>query len=537
MAEGPKPRFDRTVEIVRGVRDFITAAVTILAALLLTVVVMNLLREDVVLVDKIEIAPSAAKTVEASPTAVADWLLDQMAAIRVETRKQERDQAGIARTSDEPDNLELPGTDVPIRSAIRLLRDYGGHPEQHITGQLFVKDGKLALQLRLFSTKGSEDIGVDAADLDTLMKRAATEIMIRTDPVVAATSFYGEEPERAEELVRKILNKADVTATIKAEAHNLWGMILLERWRKSVARSSGTETLDEAIDHLTRATQIDPKFATAWANLGLARRDAADYWRRRDPARAGTERTRGEEAFHSAVAHQSDLAQAYYGLGLMTRDRCISPSNHCCDVATAASAAATLRHAAELGPGQHERWFELGRTLLWSHAPDVDGALDAFSRAIEVRPSSPHFCWMLYALRSAWADGCFAGAARRGAPAAIYRDAARVLRRKARVVSQLRPRATKPADAAVDGVAGPTPPSKRTVHRTSLALAREHNARLSDQCAEQPPGAMEALRRRMARTERARYCARTTRSTIDGFGVTCGMTFAAGRSEPFVAER
>ena len=48
---------------------------------------------------------------------------------------------------------------------------------------------------------------------------------------------------------------------------------------------------------------------------------------------------------------------------------------------------------------------------------------------------------------------------------------------------------------------------------------------------------MVAFKTRMARTERERYCARTTRATIDELGVTCGMTFVAGHSEPFVPQR
>lgn len=432
-----------------------------------------------------------------------------MMKLRESARLEEGQHPGISLASEEP-NAGVPGTDIPLRTVLRTLREFSGFPERRVSGEIFKANAKeYGLRLQVASRRGAQEVVVFAPDVNMLMHRGAVELTALTDPLLAAAALYGADPNRAELLVRQVLKDASTDARSVAEAYNLWGQLLLTRWRNK-PQPPARAVLDEAIEKFSKAIERDPTFATGFASLGLAHREATEFWRRqRDDDRGRRHRELAEKAFRTAITVDSHLALGHYGLGLVIRDRCVTPSAHCCDAVNAGAAARALAEATRLTPGVGERWFELARTRAWSSPSDVDGAVEAFGVALAVAPTPMHFCSMIAALRLARNEGCLAPATGHGgdSPESVYRNAVRMLRAKARVLGRLQR-------------------EKDATRRSTLEVVRQHAA--VDQCRYKVPPAADVWNERtVARaltTGREAFCARAQPAEAELVGVVCGIS-------------
>ena len=170
----------------------------------------------------------------------------------------------------------------------------------------------------------------------------------------------------------------------------------------TLLNKQGSEPIDEAVQHLRKAVELDPQYAQAWAQLAVAESERYNY--DRTPAQLEQARRAGE----TAVRLQPDLAEVhaglstyyYYGLGdfdgalrELEEARKLAPN----DATTLFymglvtrrqgkldEAIALQRQATVFDPRNSDMWVNLGRSYRGKR--DFKTAREMFDRAIAIAP-------------------------------------------------------------------------------------------------------------------------------------------------------
>ncbi len=179
------------------------------------------------------------------------------------------------------------------------------------------------------------------------------------------TALLGEAPDsRASGEVRAEISRAAKGRSAHPEAHRLYlrARYLMERITR--------EGLAKAIEYLGQALALEPEFALAWTELGLAHMKQADLgWA---PVEDGIGRARA--AVERALALEPDLADAHAAIGLiqMTHDW------------NWRGAAASMKRALELAPGSA---LALRRAAIMAANHDrLDESIEFYRRAADLDP-------------------------------------------------------------------------------------------------------------------------------------------------------
>jgi serine/threonine-protein kinase len=181
------------------------------------------------------------------------------------------------------------------------------------------------------------------------------------------STLLGEEADsKASGEVRAEVSRAARGRATDPEAHRLY---LLARYLVERVTRANTE---KAIEYLKQALELEPEFALAWAELGMAyAREGSLTWKPRAEAYA-----RAREAVERALALEPDLAEGHAMLAWI----------HIAYDWDWSGAEVSLRRALELAPGSAEalrRAGVLARTL-----GRVEEAIGFYGRALERDPLS-----------------------------------------------------------------------------------------------------------------------------------------------------
>jgi len=142
---------------------------------------------------------------------------------------------------------------------------------------------------------------------------------------------------------------------------------------------------------LSRAAELDPAQAGAWAGLGeLAAADGSSAEAARFLARAAAATPND---FRVLFAHGRVLLASLEGRRPADEE----------EVATLEQAIASLRRATEIRPGAGEAWADLGHALVLAPEPAPD-AVEAMERALDLLPARPDLIYNLLIARARTGD-------------------------------------------------------------------------------------------------------------------------------------
>jgi len=153
----------------------------------------------------------------------------------------------------------------------------------------------------------------------------------------------------------------------------------LKGWR--YREEENPVSIQKAMEHLEQAVALDPGFALAWANLGIAYGLALDIGLIEQTEAIAKARY----AVEQALDLDPDLAQAHVNLGLLIYYIGMN------SVTTAArwdEAGAAFQRGVELNPGLLDAHYEYG--LFLSRSARYDEAIPHFLKAQELSPLSHH---------------------------------------------------------------------------------------------------------------------------------------------------
>jgi Flp pilus assembly protein TadD len=199
--------------------------------------------------------------------------------------------------SDELPDFVVPKIDLSLNalvSSIRSVLHYGNG--RRISGELVFRD-KLALRLRVDGVAVYSS-GFDFENPDDLLANAAPAITERIQPHVSALVLYHDHPDEAVERADDIIANPRESDVSVQWAYILKGQYFFDRGnyaeaesmqRKAVSLNWSNPTphnnlgralqhqnrLDEAIVQFQRALSINPRWAVAHDNLGIALSDKA----------------------------------------------------------------------------------------------------------------------------------------------------------------------------------------------------------------------------------------------------------------------
>lgn len=194
--------------------------------------------------------------------------------------------------SDELPDFVVPKIDLSLNalvSSIRSVLHYGNG--RRISGELVFRD-KLALRLRVDGVAVYSS-GFDFENPDDLLANAAPAITERIQPHVSALVLYHDHPDEAVERADDIIANPRESDVSVQWAYILKGQYFFDRGnyaeaesmqRKAVSLNWSNPTphnnlgralqhqnrLDEAIVQFQRALSINPRWAVAHDNLGIA---------------------------------------------------------------------------------------------------------------------------------------------------------------------------------------------------------------------------------------------------------------------------
>ena len=164
----------------------------------------------------------------------------------------------------------VPGLDFSITSLVLFLRDAFGIQSTTVYGEISHRQSVDMIDIRIGVNRETVYHGRGSAELCgalSLIEEASYHVTRKIQPIVLATYHYKQnEPERARELVANVL-QSDIGEADFVRTTNLLGAIALSEGK-----------FEEAIRKHRRVLAVDPSFAPALVNLGvaLANRDPAN---------------------------------------------------------------------------------------------------------------------------------------------------------------------------------------------------------------------------------------------------------------------
>lgn len=323
--------------------------------------------------------------------------------------------------SDELPDFVVPKIDLSLNALVSSMRSvlhYG--TGRRISGELILRD-KLALRLRV---DGHEvfSSGFDSENPDDLLASAAPAVTERIQPYVSAAVLYHDHPEQALEKAEDIIagsTESDANVQLAymlkgmyfydhgnyAEAERLQRKSISLNWNNPAPHNNLGRALqrqnrfDEAIAQYQRALSINPKWATAYNNLGTVLADKAMPDGSLDDAIA--QYRRAIELDRHLVAPHSNLGLAYFRQGkvvdaIMEYQRAIAVDPKIANPhvflgmalyreGKAEEAIAEYHRAIEIDPRHATAHNDLGLAL--ASEGKIDDAIAEYRRAIDIAPN------------------------------------------------------------------------------------------------------------------------------------------------------
>ncbi len=170
------------------------------------------------------------------------------------------------------------------------------------------------------------------------------------DPYVLAVQAYDDHDQK-----KTMYFISECDGKFAKWGWNLWGIVL-----------SDEKNFDSAIENYKKAINLDPKFASAYFNLGIALtiKTSPDY----DGA---------IESFKKAIDCDPNDASAYNNLGVALI-RNSAPDYD--------GAIKSFKKAIDLDPNHAHAYESLGDALTNKPAPDYEGAIENYGKAMRINP-------------------------------------------------------------------------------------------------------------------------------------------------------
>jgi len=200
---------------------------------------------------------------------VAQKIMDELEEVNTFINSQKERETDI-HTDLQPDlNVQVMGIGLTLNSFTYHLRKILGKKNRAISGELTDVDNKLKLTVRVSSNKPvtAEAIYVDGereTALIELFHEGAKDIMGKMDPYRMAVYHYKKEDyETSMQYIMRVLNERP------KEKH--WAYLAWSSWLNRQGR------LDESIEKLNQALDIEEDFLLALTNLGWRYFTKKDY--------------------------------------------------------------------------------------------------------------------------------------------------------------------------------------------------------------------------------------------------------------------
>jgi tetratricopeptide (TPR) repeat protein len=260
------------------------------------VLVVEDLARDVVTIEPISV-PKTLSDNGYTPEVASHRLLDALKHYASVNKVAHLMESLNIAPSDEVTDFVVPKIDLSLNalvSSIRSVLHYGSG--RRISGELVFRD-KLGLRLRV---DGQEvySSGFDFENPDDLLANAAPAITERIQPYVSALVLYHDHPEEALERADDIIANPSQSDVSVQWAYILKGQYYYDRGKYAEAESTQRKAIslnwsnptphnnlgralqhqnriDEAIVQFQRALSINPRWAVAHDNLGIALSDKA----------------------------------------------------------------------------------------------------------------------------------------------------------------------------------------------------------------------------------------------------------------------
>lgn len=227
--------------------------VTVVPAVLATVVVSNAMRDTGVLMSYLRVPQSLEAIGYSSETATLQ-LLDEISALnKISVAAKPKTQVGDAHLLEVLSSIETPTGNLDAKSVQSLIQRVLGKTVIQISGEITTRkeDGRELTRLRLRQTPG-RDILIDvetAQGPDGLFRKAALNLLEHIDPQIAAGIYWREYRDEENALRLTAIALAGGYPDAEKYAINLKSFILSSRGQVA-----------EALQASDQARAIDPNF-------------------------------------------------------------------------------------------------------------------------------------------------------------------------------------------------------------------------------------------------------------------------------------
>jgi tetratricopeptide (TPR) repeat protein len=273
-------------ELVMVVKAIAVVFITVVPAVLATVVLSNAIRDTGVVMSYLRV-PQSFEVMGYSSEAATQQLLDEISILnKSSTAAKPKTQIGDAHLLEALSSIETPTGNLDLKSVQSLIQRVLGKTLIQISGEITTRreDGRDLTRLRLRQTPGRETlIDVETSQgPDGLFRRAALNLLEHIDPEIAAGIYWREYRDEENALRLTAIALAGGYPDAEKYALNLKSFILASRGQaaEALAASDRARAMDPAF--------VGPEYSRTLALLAGRRFDEALA-----AARMGVERAPG----------------------------------------------------------------------------------------------------------------------------------------------------------------------------------------------------------------------------------------------------
>jgi tetratricopeptide (TPR) repeat protein len=269
---------------------------------------------DVLIIDPFSV-PKRFEEVGLTSEVLANRVGDALRQLEVAAQSGlKKDSLAALHDEGSSPDVEIPGTNLGLKTAVEITRSIFGIYPKHIGGDIVISANALAntgtptakeqATVTVYLTQGrnrNAPFSALADDAGTLVKRAAEIALGQANPYeLAAYRYRNGDYDDAVKIVGTMIQSPSADRLHKSAALNLWGIVLedeknyteaIAKYQKSteldpksaVAYSNWGKTLweqnkyDEAVAKYQKAIEVDPKYAIAYNNWGRVLNDQKNY--------------------------------------------------------------------------------------------------------------------------------------------------------------------------------------------------------------------------------------------------------------------
>ena len=231
---------------------------------------------DVLIIDPFTV-PKSFEEAGLTPEVMANRIGDMLRQIETATNSQmKKDTLASFRDEGSPPDVEIPGTNLGLKTVVDITRSVFGIYPTRISGDIVVRADLLAktestaakqwATVTVYLARGrnrNADVSIDTAadDVGILVRRAAETVLEQVNPYVFAAYLddHREYPKVVEIVGRRSIQSPSEDLPHKAAALALWGGVLDDQ-----------KKYDEAIAKFQSAVELDPKLGFTYNNWGVA---------------------------------------------------------------------------------------------------------------------------------------------------------------------------------------------------------------------------------------------------------------------------